>query len=74
MIACSCNCISEQDVKDAVVAIYKAHPDRFITPGAVYRELGHMPNCGGCFPLIAALIRATRAEIDSDETREDVPA
>jgi bacterioferritin-associated ferredoxin len=58
MIVCSCNVLSELEVR---VAFSMAHPP---TMAQVYRRLGHEPSCGRC----AHTIR----EIMNDDSREQV--
>ena len=56
MIICSCNVLSDKQLKDAAEEM-RADPDGKIpTPGAVFRKLGCRPRCGGCFPSVIDII------------------
>ena len=51
MIICSCNVLSDQDVRSVVVA-----PDAPRTPAQVHRCLGCIPECGRCTPTIRQIV------------------
>jgi bacterioferritin-associated ferredoxin len=52
MIVCSCNILSDGDVK----ACLKPGPDCPRTPAQVYRCLGCSPDCGRCARTIRAIM------------------
>lgn len=52
MIVCSCNVLSDGDVK----ACLNPGPDCPRTPAQVYRCLGCSPNCGRCATTIRAIM------------------
>jgi bacterioferritin-associated ferredoxin len=52
MIVCSCNVLSDGDVK----ACLHPGPDCPRTPAQVYRCLGCSPNCGRCASTIRAIM------------------
>jgi len=52
MIVCSCNILSDGDVK----ACLTPGPDCQRTPAQVYRCLGCSPNCGRCARTIRAIM------------------
>ncbi len=52
MIVCSCNILSDGDVK----ACLNPGPDCPRTPAQVYRCLGCSPNCGRCATTIRAIM------------------
>jgi len=56
MIICSCNCLSETDVR---TACHTGHAPR--TPGQVYRCLGCSPQCGRCARTIKSIIEQAAA-------------
>jgi bacterioferritin-associated ferredoxin len=58
MIVCSCQKISDHDIRSAVEWMRAADPYVLITPGKVYRALGKSPDCGGCVPLFVNAMRA----------------
>lgn len=61
MIVCSCNVLSDGDVK-ACLAPGAACPR---TPAQVYRCLGCAPNCGRCATTIRAIMGAALAAAGS---------
>ncbi len=48
MIICSCNVISDNDIRAAISKIRKRTPDTMLTPGKVYKQLGKRAQCGTC--------------------------
>ncbi len=70
MIICSCNVLSDKQLKDAAEEM-RADPDGKVpTPGAVFRKLGCRPRCGGCFPSVIDIIheRGDGGEASSGNT------
>jgi bacterioferritin-associated ferredoxin len=53
MIICSCNVLSDQDVRSVVAA-----PDSPRTAAQVHRCLGCSPECGRCAPTIRQIVAA----------------
>jgi bacterioferritin-associated ferredoxin len=58
MIVCSCNILSDVDVK----ACLKLGPDCPRTPAQVYRCLGCSPNCGRCVRTIRTIMDKALAD------------
>ncbi|WP_210496986.1 (2Fe-2S)-binding protein [Microvirga antarctica] len=58
MIVCSCNILSDGDVK----ACLRPGPECPRTPAQVYRCLGCSPNCGRCVRTIRAIMHQALAE------------
>ena len=64
MIICHCTGISDHDIHAAINWMRASDPETVITPGKVYRALGHRSNCGGCLPLfMATMTKNSRLEI-----------
>ena len=64
MIVCSCNVLTDQELRRAARDL-QAGPDGVIpTPGAVFRALGKRPRCGGCFGSIIPIIHDEAPKID----------
>lgn len=68
MLVCSCNRLTDSALREAAERV-AADPGRtIVTPGAVFRECGSRPRCGGCFPLVIEVVHAatggTPAAID----------
>ncbi|MGP0059130.1 MAG: bacterioferritin-associated ferredoxin [Beijerinckiaceae bacterium] len=57
MIVCSCNVISESEIKASLQD--EACPR---TPAAIYRCLGCSPHCGRCFATVRMIISEALAE------------
>ena len=56
MIICSCNCITERDIRAAVADLLEENPDCVLTPGLVYRKMGVRADCGVCLSVAIELI------------------
>lgn len=48
MIVCSCNALSDGDIREAVDRVRAVRPYGPITVGELYRALGVRPKCGTC--------------------------
>jgi len=56
MMVCHCNVIACGEIRSAVRHLKEADGHGVVTPGRVFARCGKRPNCGGCMPLISALI------------------
>ena len=54
MIICSCNVLSDNDVKSCMVE----GCERALTPAEVHERLGSTPQCGCCTKAIRSIVRA----------------
>ncbi|NRG16174.1 (2Fe-2S)-binding protein [Rhizobiales bacterium] len=72
MIVCSCNVLSDKELREAASRLRNAPGGGVVTPGAVFRALGHRPRCGGCFSAVVPIIHeAQPRQGDSfEETKE----
>jgi len=57
MIICSCNVISDHEVRDAAQAAETAEP-----MSDVYRRLGRIPQCGRCKTTIKTIVGKAHRE------------
>ncbi|HUB65145.1 MAG TPA: (2Fe-2S)-binding protein [Methylocella sp.] len=57
MIVCSCNVLTDTEIKDVVMS--GSCPR---TPGAVYKCLGCSPNCGRCIATLRVIINEAMAD------------
>jgi bacterioferritin-associated ferredoxin len=58
MIVCSCQRVSDSDIREAIAWMRAADPYTLITPGKIYRALGKSAECGGCIRLFVEKMRA----------------
>ena len=58
MIICSCQGITDHDIRAAVTWMRASDPDTVITAGKIYRALGKRADCGGCMSLFLDTMRA----------------
>jgi hypothetical protein len=56
MIVCSCLCITDRDLEQALVKVLSRPDAPLPTPGIIYRQMEKKMVCCGCAPLIARLI------------------
>ena len=54
MIICSCNVLSDKDVKSCMLEGCEA----MLTPAEVHERLGSTPQCGCCTKAIRSIVRA----------------
>ncbi len=62
MIICSCNVLSDQDVRSIIAA---PHAPR--TAAQIHRCLGCVPECGRCTPTIRRIVADAAARDDAVE-------
>lgn len=48
MIVCSCNVISDQDIRKAILKLRSPQSGDMVSISKVYKELGKRPQCGTC--------------------------
>jgi len=68
LIVCSCNNISDDDVRKCA-----ARSDCHQTPNEIYKALGHRPNCGTCARTIRAIVEDVHAMADDGESCSNCP-
>jgi bacterioferritin-associated ferredoxin len=61
MIICSCNVLSDKDVKSCVLE----NSGRAPTPAEVHEQLGSTPQCGCCTKAIRSIVRAETRTTES---------
>ena len=71
MIICSCNVISHREIEAVVEELVASDANVVVTPGMVYRAMGHRPKCGTCFQNVVDRIYEYR---DSLRPPEPAPA
>lgn len=66
MIICSCNVISDKEIKAAVEELVGSDPDVVLTPGMVYRALCCRPKCGTCLQQVVKMMHDHRESMQCD--------
>ncbi len=67
MIICSCNVLSEKQLREAADEMRADPNGKVPTPGAVFRHLGCRPRCGSCFPSVIDIIYDNSSEEKASE-------
>ena len=62
MMVCSCNLITDKDIKEAIVSLLDEDCWQLIVPGKVYHAMQKRGRCCGCFPNVVDLIIRTTEE------------
>ncbi|MCG6857439.1 MAG: (2Fe-2S)-binding protein [Salaquimonas sp.] len=71
MLVCSCNIISDREIRQAITVLLREDPWRLIVPLQVYHAMKKRGKCCGCFPqLVDLIIETTQAfhrELDTPD-------
>ncbi len=59
MIVCSCNFLSDEKIKEAVLGLLNDDEWQLISPGLVYHALKRRGRCCNCFPDVVDIIVST---------------
>jgi hypothetical protein len=62
MMVCSCNLITDKDIKEAIISLLDEDCWQLIVPGKVYHSMQKRGRCCGCFPNVVDLIVKTTEE------------
>jgi bacterioferritin-associated ferredoxin len=62
MLVCSCNFITEKEIRDVINAFLDEDCWQLIVPAKVYHAMQKRGRCCGCFPNVVDLIVETSAE------------
>jgi hypothetical protein len=62
MMVCSCNIITDKDIRDVIVSLLDEDCWQLIVPGKVYHAMGKRGRCCGCFPNVVDIIIKTTEE------------
>ncbi|MEM5581254.1 MULTISPECIES: (2Fe-2S)-binding protein [unclassified Roseibium] len=73
MIICSCNVLSDKQLREAAKEMRADPNGKVPTPGAVFRHLGCRPRCGGCFSSVIDIIHEKVSEQTQDAESTAVP-
>jgi len=73
MIICSCNVLSDKQLREAAEEMRADPNGKVPTPGAVFRHLGCRPRCGSCFPSVIDIIHEKVSEESEDAESTAAP-
>ena len=62
MLVCSCNYITDRDIRDTIIQLLDEDCWQLIVPGKVYYAMAKRGRCCGCFPNVVDLIIRTTEE------------
>lgn len=62
MLVCSCNYITDREIKDVIVQLLDEDCWQLIVPAKVYHAMSKRGRCCGCFPNVVDLIIRTTEE------------
>ncbi|RKE79885.1 (2Fe-2S)-binding protein [Rhizobium sp. AG855] len=71
MLVCSCNYITDKDIKAVIHELLDEDCWQLIVPGKVYHAMGKRGRCCGCFPNVVDLIIKTTAEYHAARKTEE---
>ncbi|MBO9420421.1 MULTISPECIES: (2Fe-2S)-binding protein [Stappiaceae] len=70
MLICSCNVLSDKQLREAAAEMRDDPNGKIPTPGSVFRHLGCRPRCGGCFPSVIDIIHENTPENEKPKQRQ----
>jgi len=59
MMVCSCNIITDKDIREVITSLLDEDCWQLIVPGKVYHAMQKRGRCCGCFPTVVDLIVKT---------------
>jgi len=62
MMVCSCNVITDKDIREVIVSLLDQDCWQLIVPGKVYHAMQKRGRCCGCFPNVVDIIVKTTEE------------
>lgn len=62
MLVCSCNLITDRDIKETIISLLDEDCWQLIVPGKVYHAMNKRGRCCGCFPNVVDIIVRTTEE------------
>ncbi len=71
MLVCSCNFITDREIRDVIVEMLDEDCWQLIVPGKVYRAMEKRGRCCGCFPNVVDIIVQTTEEYHRNAASED---
>ncbi len=71
MLVCSCNFITDREIRDVIIEMLDEDCWQLIVPGKVYRAMEKRGRCAGCFPNVVDIIVETTEEYHRNAATED---
>ncbi len=68
MLVCSCNFISDHEIRDVIVEMLNEDPWQLIVPAKVYHAMEKRGRCCGCFPNVVNIIVDTTERYHREHT------
>ena len=62
MMVCSCNLITDRDIKQTIISLLDEDCWQLIVPNKVYHAMSKRGRCCGCFPNVVDIIVKTTEE------------
>lgn len=62
MMVCSCNVITDKDIRETIISLLDQDCWQLIVPGKVYHAMQKRGRCCGCFPNVVDIIVKTTEE------------
>lgn len=72
MMVCSCNIITDKDIRDVIVSLLDEDCWQLIVPGKVYHAMQKRGRCCGCFPNVVDIIVDTTRDYHAARNSESV--
>jgi hypothetical protein len=74
MMVCSCNIITDKEIRDVIVSLLDQDCWQLIVPGKVYHAMQKRGRCCGCFPNVVDIIVKTTEEYHARRQSEGTEA
>ncbi|MCL6709042.1 hypothetical protein M8R20_18830 [Pseudomonas sp. R2.Fl] len=71
MLVCSCNYITDKEIKSVITELLDEDCWQLIVPAKVYHAMGKRGRCCGCFPNVVDLIIQTTEEYHVQRRSDD---
>lgn len=71
MLVCSCNFITDSEIRDVINAFLEEDCWQLIVPGKVYHAMQKRGRCCGCFPNVVDIIVSTTQEFHRKRNSSD---
>jgi len=72
MMVCSCNVITDKDIRETIISLLDQDCWQLIVPGKVYHAMQKRGRCCGCFPNVVDIIVKTTEEYHARRQSEGV--